>query len=130
MLHPNPLAPGHCMIVPNERVWGMSEAGEEVHAEFGKWCGALRRMFYSTGAGVVMMETVMGGTSPARKMMAHTKIDVIPVAPRVVGDCPLFFKKARALGRGQDSERNGRGEDDARSDSGTEGCDGVGDLRR
>ena len=94
MLHPNPLAPGHCMIVPNERVWGMSEAGEEVHAEFGKWCGALRRMFYSTGAGVVMMETVMGGTSPARKMMAHTKIDVIPVAPRVVGDCPLFFKKA------------------------------------
>lgn len=94
MLSPKPLAPGHVRIVPSERVWSMSEAGEEVHAEFGKWCGALRRMFYAEGAGVVMLETAMGGSSQSKKMMAHTAVDVIPCAPRVAGECPMFFKKA------------------------------------
>ena len=84
-----PLAEGHCFIVPMEHAACALHLDENVWSEIGIFQKGLTRMFSDHGLDVVFTE--MYGSV---KRKSHTYIECIPL-PKEVGElAPMYFKKA------------------------------------
>ncbi|KAL5542163.1 hypothetical protein UlMin_009873 [Ulmus minor] len=85
-----PVAPGHCCILPMEHVPSTRSADEYVWQEIRNFKKSLIRMFAKQEKDVVFLETVMNLSQQRR----HCLVECIPLPRDIAKEAPLYFKKA------------------------------------
>lgn len=85
-----PVAPGHCCILPMQHVPSTRAVDDDVWQEIRNFKKCLIMMFAKQEKEVVFLETVMGLAQQRR----HCIVECIPLPHEIAKEAPLYFKKA------------------------------------
>ncbi|KAL1342900.1 uncharacterized protein [Arachis hypogaea] len=85
-----PVAPGHCCILPIQHESATRTVDDNVWTEIRNFKKCLIMMFAKQEKEVVFLETVMGLAQQRR----HCMVECIPLPQDIAKEAPLYFKKA------------------------------------